>query len=378
MDLHSVGIETTSARAEAMKAIACVFLLLGASSALSEEFLAERATREEACHEAVLKAKRANHTIGKSECFCDFIAARNATICTVDSSGDKHLRASSPSSSAKVPGTEFSAQGPSRDTACDAVILDARLAGYEISKFDCECKPGLPASLTACTVDSAGQKRIPSAATPKAKDRGQCPDLVRYRDTQLATALAPAFERLRHKNASRTSDVLVELEKIKKESLAARKFQNRLDVAYRLTLAAKLSADVFGDIVKIVPGTVPAATASETIRVWIERIAAGSSVISALGKGDREFETWAFMRSVKKVPGFGPALAAVHDMYEGLGALKDQKKEAELILDVLDANISRLELQIRKVDAELAMLRASNFDVALINDIQNGIASACR
>ena len=206
----------------------------------------------------------------------------------------------------------------------------------------------------------------------------QCGEMIRYRDTQLAGALKRIdFSGVSRKSLLRTSQTLANLQLIKKQSLEARKNQTLVNAGFQIVLILQLQAKVFQDVMKILPGVSTTATTIDKIADIVNKVAFGQGMVNALGSSDGEFEAWGFMYAVKKVPTFGPALAAVYDAGRGLQKIKDQSAESDQILGIMDAAVVQFEKQIILLESELKSRKKDNLDVVMINEIKNNIDSVC-
>lgn len=369
-----------------MKAIVCLILLLAAGTALSEEFSAENATREKACSDAVLKAKTKGFAIGKSECFCDFVAARNTTSCTVDSTGDKHFKSSPSSTSANVSGTEFSVTDLSRDVACNAVIIEARKAGYEISKFDCDCNPGVIPKLTTCKVDSAGQKRIQSAGKPTppaqasrqpatpgqvAKEPtrpgpAQCAAMAKHKDTKLKADMQRA-----QKSIDAAKDSLALIAEVREKVTGLHENQKLANNAYKVTLVTKLTNDLIADILKSYPPTSKAMKTAEEAASIAQRVILMTAKAVSYAESPVQYKAKELAR---QVPVAGDIVVGAFNLGKNIQNLKEASEEGDEIIDVTDEGLKGQQRLIGKLKTRLD---TSTFRLEMLKKLGSEIDKVC-
>lgn len=193
----------------------------------------------------------------------------------------------------------------------------------------------------------------------------QCDDLIRYRDTSLVGDIDSA---IRGFTAAR--DSLEVLRPLRQELNRARLVNPTIDMAHKLTLEVKTTANLIQDVLGMT--TVAEGTAAATTGLTAVLLSKGTEGGTALLTG--EINSWLIAEATALVPGIGPTLKAFYNLHENLDAIAKNEAESKATIDTIDRNVAQLERLFRKQES---LLNDSRTQARLVNKVKAEIDRKC-
>lgn len=205
-------------------------------------------------------------------------------------------------------------------------------------------------------------KRVIKPQTTRPK---QCDDLIRYRDTSLVSDIDSAI-----RGYAAARDSLDVLRPLRQELNRARLVHPTIDLAHKLTLEVKTSANLIQDMLGM--STVAGAAANATTGLTAALLSSKTEGSVALMTG--EINSWLIAEATALVPGIGPTLKMFYNLHENLDAIASNEVESKATIDTIDRNVAQLERLFRKQEA---LLNDSRTQAKLINKVKAEIDRKC-
>lgn len=281
--------------------------------------------------------------------------------------------AAAPSSSDEV--TTHTGTGKTSEGACKAAQQLA--SGNGAAGGECRCQfngrvhicmsdsrvaqGGAPAAVIEFTPVKPGA-RVVKAASARPP---QCDELIKYRDTSLVGDIDSA---IRGFTAAR--DSLEVLRPLRQELNRAKLVHPTVDVAHKLTLELKATANLLSDLIGMTTVADGAAKAATGFAAVVLSKGSEGSVAFLTG----EINSWLRAEAFGLIPLIGTTLKTFYNLHENLDAMAKNEAESKATIDSIDRNVAQLERLFRKQEA---LLNDARTQAKLVNKVKADIDRKC-